>query len=505
MLPSTPTPTNSSQTEDNWLDEFDKTYNLLVKENKFGNDVLPCVFRVPQNVLEISPLSYTPQRVGLGPYHHLRPEFHMLQWHKLAVIKNFITPEKFKNFQALVIDKLVKMESASRSCYAQILELKGLTLATILATDTIFLLHILNEHSSRGQIVDAAPEQVAKDLFMLENQIPTVILEEVRDALNLSPSIEDQSYYIQLFELCRAHSPLEVSLDYIFNAKCPHLLAFLHRLIVSYQVVPRPPRMTRIGLLTVITGMVSIVKTATNAYENVNKNMEGAESFVQKIAQFFKKPTPPEEEIEMPSVSQLQNSVKVKFVPTGNGIQQIEFMKSEDGSFYFCLPELTMKDDSEVILRNLVEYEKVMVDTTDDPKSVTTLVSDYVVLMCGIIHSAKDVGILRQENIIISELSDETIAKLFNGMKKSTNANKKWRLKEKSVVECAIEEANKEYDKTLRAKATKLFKKYLHGSWKPISFITVLVTVLLLAVQAICQFYGCNVTGTGFSILHVDM
>lgn len=53
--------------------------------------------------------------------------------------------------------------------------------------------------------------------------------------------------------------------------------------------------------------------------------------------------------------------------------------------------------DSEVILRNLVAHEELIQHENRRPIRIT----DYVDLMCGIIHSTtKDVSLLRDKNII---------------------------------------------------------------------------------------------------------
>nr|XP_009760730.1 PREDICTED: putative UPF0481 protein At3g02645 isoform X3 [Nicotiana sylvestris] len=83
------------------------------------------------------------------------------------------------------------------------------------------------------------------------------------------------------------------------------------------------------------------------------------------------------EEIEIPSVTELEEIAKVKFKLTEGGIRDIKFV--EEGSEHtFYLPQITLNSDTEVIVRNLVAYEAA----TASPESSLEL-AEYVDFMCG--------------------------------------------------------------------------------------------------------------------------
>lgn len=132
-----------------------------------------CVFRLPKTTTQTNPDAYAPRRLGLGPYHHLRPDFYKMQLHKIAHVRRFLGPEKLDAFKEVVAD-LVKHEPIVRACYDEFLDFDIKTLATILAVDALYLLQFLDA-SKNGEISDEMVENLAADILMVENQIPVVL------------------------------------------------------------------------------------------------------------------------------------------------------------------------------------------------------------------------------------------------------------------------------------------------------------------------------------------
>ncbi|GJY38354.1 zinc finger BED domain-containing protein RICESLEEPER 2 [Tanacetum coccineum] len=103
--------------------------------------------------------------------------------------------------------------------------------------------------------------------------------------------------------------------------------------------------------------------------------------------------------------------INVEFKVVEGGISSIEFNKEH---LIFYLPAITVNENTEVILRNLVAYETTRMKSCD-----TIQFAEYVDLMCGIIDKPRDVELLRKRNIVEvqNDIDDEEIANLFNGIK----------------------------------------------------------------------------------------
>lgn len=207
-------------------------------------------------------------------------------------------------------------------------------------------------------------------------------------------------------------------------------------------------------------------------------------SFVNKIpwgkmSAMFKKDedTPTAEEIDIPSVSQMTKFAKIRFIRTRGGIRDIRFDEEEKKLY---LPSIRVSGTSEMVLRNLVAYEAATAEA-----GARLEVAEYVDLMCGIIDSGKDVEILREERILESELDDEEIAGIFNGISKS---EKKKKGDDKTKVEEAIESVNRGYSSLVRVKVGK----FVYASFKFMSVVITIAVLLLLTLQAFCSVFGCS-------------
>ncbi|KAL3824548.1 hypothetical protein ACJIZ3_020577 [Penstemon smallii] len=187
------------------------------------------------------------------------------------------------------------------------------------------------------------------------------------------------------------------------------------------------------------------------------------------------------EEIDIPSVSQMTEFAGIKFIITTAGIRGVKFLDHEEEKKFY-LPVIKLNSTSEILLRNLVAFEAA----SARPGSTLEL-AEYVDLMCGIIDTPKDVSILKNEKIIESEMSDEEIARIFNGISKSTKKTDK-----KSKIDETIEGVNKKYDSIRRVKVERFLKKYVPASFKFLGVLITIAVLVLLIINAYCSEFGCG-------------
>lgn len=155
-------------------------------------------------------------------------------------------------------------------------------------------------------------------------------------------------------------------------------------------------------------------------------------------------------------------------------------IKFEQASSTLYLPVITMNAGSEVILRNLMVYEAAMLKSKLE-------FARYINLMSGIANATEDVRLLRQDGVIIGDLTDNEIATLFSTMQRSFV-----RSSGSSNVEIAMEKVNKYYDQRLIVRARKGLKKNIYVSWKFLPVALWIFFVLLLIFQTFCSVYGCH-------------
>ncbi|KAK4383284.1 hypothetical protein Sango_2790300 [Sesamum angolense] len=513
----------SAESEKRWVLEMDKNFP---PEHIVDIDLETpfCVFRVPESLSETKPEAYAPQQIGLGPYHHLRPEFYMMQKEKHAAVRKFLNQEKPNTIQQ-VVGALVEWEPVLRACYDQYLDLHAKTLAWILAIDGLYLLQFLKNSKQTGEIhaKDPQMDKLVGDVIMLENQIPAVLLKKIRRVLGhtLVDEGDDHTLFGDFQAFCDAHSPLKLSKDeeVVGDMSQAHLLHRMYHLVVNNRmlkkVIPRPkiskgsgPRPSKPAPVP-DSQLVTDVKASLQFLDE--QGMPGAGTagniltFMEKVpwdrilALFPKDQEKPLfEEIDIPSVSQMTETAGITFTLTDGGIKNIQFIEAAKR---FHLPVITLNAHSEIILRNLVAYEAA----SAKPGKVLEF-AQYVDLMCGIIDTKKDVDILKKAKIIEGELPDQEIISIFNRIRKSTGENEK----AKSNIEQAIDNANKKFDEVGSVKVKKLLKTYFDVSWKYFSVVLTVVVLLLLTLQAFCSVFGCSrwfgksTAVQGFHFLYAD-
>ncbi|KAL2249496.1 putative UPF0481 protein At3g02645 [Sesamum indicum] len=474
---------SSVESEQRWVLAMEKNFpQQHVLDIDF--DIPSCVFRVSKILTEAKPEAYAPQHLGLGPYHHLRPDLYIMQKQKLAAVRKFLGQEKLQKFRQVVED-LVQWEPVLRACYDEYLDLDIQTLAWILAIDGLYLVQFLKNYPEM--------EHLAGDILMLENQIPVILLKKILQVLELVPNDQNDCSLFEEFEtLCQAHSPLRLNKQraIIGDVSQAHLLNRMYYLIVNNRGIQEEEyvsmfsaAVTRIGLNDVVEGVQFLAERGFPGAGIAGQILSAVQKVPwDKILGLFKKggtdeENPSVQEIDIPSVTQMTEIAGIKFTLTPGGIRDIDF---EEKNFY--LPVIRVNATTEVVLRNLVAYEAA----TTEPGSTLEL-AEYVDLMCGIIDSSKDVEILRNEGIIESELPDDEIAHIFNGIGKSTKKNDN-----KSNIEEAVDNVNSRYGNLLSVKVKRLLKKYGYASLKFLGVLITIAVLVLLTLQAFCSVFGCG-------------
>ncbi|XAR62510.1 hypothetical protein NMG60_11017291 [Bertholletia excelsa] len=503
---------------------------FLQCEDKFDNDRIS-IFRVPQALKALKPEAYTPQLLGLGPYHHFRDDLYELERMKLAAVKG--VEKEYKAIEQLV-EKLrgEDIELRIRASYHKYLEMEDDALLWLMTIDGIYLLEFLFKHtkqkdspSSSSSGKNLACQAVISDIMMLENQIPCSILQSIltfrpesfTEAISgdLSRSLDDI-----LIAFCEKISPLKLNKNRIKSqVTCSaHLLDLLYHLIlpeakiesddysISMPPYERPdakiqssdantqdqdqtpdakPANKQICLdlyykvisslhifwvKTFIRPIKVIVKMPWSAFKELPKNFKegiNASQDNQPDGNILNV-----DEILIPSVSSLVQA-GVEICPA-HDISNIKF-EAKQRKFY--LPHISLNVHSQVIIRNLIAYE-----AGTFPESMVFI--RYTEIMSGIIDTAEDAKLLRDKKIIRNFLkSDADVADLFNSIGKSVQLTKV------PHIDKAIQEVNKYYYSTTRVRLYQCTSKCVNGSCK---ILVAVLIVLMMALQSYCSAHDCS-------------
>ena len=189
---------DSRSGEKEWINQIRK---IVEEEVKVDIEVPVSIFRVPAVLSALKPEAYVPQLLGLGPYHHFRPELYEMERYKLAAASRLQKMFRTLEFKELV-DKLMEFEYTVRACYHKYLDLEGNTLMWIMAIDGLFMFEFLHIFMSKqattetAHLVDSSgrktsPDAILSDIMMLENQIPFFLFSKIMSIQISSHDLDD--------------------------------------------------------------------------------------------------------------------------------------------------------------------------------------------------------------------------------------------------------------------------------------------------------------------------
>ncbi|KAI3805419.1 hypothetical protein L1987_27782 [Smallanthus sonchifolius] len=492
---------NVNVSKKRWVDQISKNFNEEVGIDV--SHVAVCVFNVPKSISQFNPEAYVPQAIALGPYHHFETHLYQMERYKVAVVKAFLDPNQVNAFEQLVIDKLKRVEPMIRACYHKYLDLNGDVLAWIFAIDGLFLLDLFKHYGEMEQFIPKKLmkyETLYRDMMVLENQIPLVILNEIQKIID-----GDFELLSMMTGFCEVHSPLKLTPDlnsYIRSTKYLHLLDLMYRLIVNNES-PKQGSHHESCHEKQANDMHEITRK-----EHVIRNMEDIKEIGEKLSKFKRfgkmisvivsipwekicgllglnigKKLDKEDddddddhprvmEIDIPSVSSLSKYAHINFNPSNGGIRDTKFVATEA---ILYLPVITLEIYSEVVLRNLVAYEIAT-------SSSTMELAQYVDLMSGIIDTEEDIKLLKSKGIVKGNMTNTEIVDLFNGMNKSS---------EHARGNETVKQLNEYYNTILAIKTWKFMKKRMRASRKVLTVVFTLLACLLMIVYSFCEVYGC--------------
>ncbi|KAI3684335.1 hypothetical protein L6452_33558 [Arctium lappa] len=497
-----------------WIVQIRQTIDEDLEEDDI--DIPASIFKIPPSLVSTKPDCYIPQQVALGPYHHWRPELYEMERYKISAAKRY--RKQLQNgglkFEQIV-DQLAGFEQRIRACYHRFLDFDCETLAWMMALDVSFLIGFLDAYAiEKGSLtrststmsrLDDFPcrrfvhDGILRDIVMLENQIPSFLLEKMLEFQFHCLESAKKSITSMLVGFCKEISPIRVT-DVSKILDCTHLLGFLYHMIVDhkiqeqcYETIDQENQETQHKFKGIINGVQRFlerlklsepVKLIGKFGRSIVLNIPVVRIFKDHVFKEDKRVldvgqcdcvSPLTEEISIPSVTDLSKA-GFQFSPSSGGIFTIGF--DETASVFF-LPVLSLDVNTDVVLRNLIAYEVCNM-------SGPLVLARFTELMNGIIDTKEDARLLREKGIMVNRLkNDEEVAKLWNGMSKSV------RLTKVPFLDKVIEDVNKSYERRLRVKIGKLMKVYVFESWQFLVFLAVVMLLFLMSLEvfsSVCRF-----------------
>ncbi|XP_054807858.1 UPF0481 protein At3g47200-like [Prosopis cineraria] len=399
------------------------------------------ICRLPVQLRERNEKSFTPREISIGPLHHNNENLKHMELHKLRLLKDFLSRSKASLFDCVQL--LKKKELQLRNCYADPIEFDSDKFIEIILVDAAFILELL----FRNNISDLQDQCyydhffcgpwklrfIKTDMLLLENQVPFFVIED-------------------LLSLVRLRSDIPIKDDVRRSA-----------IKLTYEFFKR--------------------KLNLSDMEDFDIEEKVGEREIQHFVDFARICYVPQELpgknklkcTSMPSATKLHEAgVKFKVKKSGNPFD----IKFKDGVME--ISPLRIKDATEIILRNIIAYERCHLHDN--------YVNDYVFILDRLVDTARDVEILIYCGIIESKLSGtqevaSTINKLSPGI---TMARRRFYFTD------LCEKVNDYYKVPWHKWRVTLKEDYFSNPWAIISVVAAISLLVLTVVQtsyAVISYY----------------
>ncbi|XP_028788916.1 UPF0481 protein At3g47200-like [Neltuma alba] len=399
------------------------------------------ISKVPVHLRERNEKAFTPREISIGPLHHNKGSLKHMEEHKLRLLRDFLSRAKVSLRDCVQL--LEKKELYLRNCYADPIEFDSDKFIEIILVDSAFILELFfGNFSYNNQLQDqynqffGGPGKLIRfiqtDMLLLENQVPFFIIE---DLLSLIKS-----------------DIIPIKNDVRRSA-----------IMLTYEFFKR--------------------KLSLRDMDNFNIEEKVGELEIQHFVDFARI-------CYVPRVLPSKNKLKCVTMPRATKLREagVKFKVKNSGSPFDIrfkdgvmeISRLRIKDATEILLRNLIAYERCHLHDN--------YVNDFVFVLDRLVETPGDVDLLMHCGIIESKLSGtQEVASLMNNLCPGVTIARR-RFYFSGLCEEASDYCRVPWHKWRLA----LKEDYFSNPWAIISMVAAISLLLLTLVQtlyAVISYY----------------
>ncbi|XP_068312464.1 UPF0481 protein At3g47200-like [Pyrus communis] len=392
-----------------------------------------CIYRVPKRLRRVSEKAYTPQVVSIGPLHHGKEALKAMEELKYRYLKDFLERTDVK--LEYCIRRIRDKEAVLRSCYAETIKFTSDEFVRIILVDAAFIIEILMRFRYKKLRVPTDRmfnkprmlEDVWPDMRMLENQLPFFILVDLFDQERNRVDTETTSIIDLSHHFFKNLMYLKDTEDALPQIRPPHEVEHFVDFVRKLYPLP-PPQQAQGPLETLLT----LTPSMTQLYRAGVK---------------FK-------------VGSSRNKFDIRF---------------EDGVLE--IPKITISDQSEVTLTNLLVYEQSLC------QKVENYINDYVVILNILVKTPEDVELLVKNGIVENKLGDSSkgctmIKNLADGVVMDS---------EEFYFATLCDDLTKYYKMFRHRGMEYLIKHFFNSPWTTKEIIAAVILLVLTLIQTVCS------------------
>ncbi|XP_008242394.1 PREDICTED: UPF0481 protein At3g47200-like [Prunus mume] len=326
-----------------------------------------CIFRIPNVLRRHNEKAFVPNLVSIGPFQHGKKNLKVMQeiklWYLHCLLDRKPTSETSLEY---LVEAIKSMEQDCRDCYGEKIHMSSQKFVEMMVVDGCFIVELFRKYAKEVPRNEDDPvfntswmtSVFRKDLSLLENQLPWKVVD------------------------CLFHHTKEKDEP---KSKALLLLALEFFEVSAFGQDPQADRPLETKHL--LDGI---------------RNSLLASSPQAETHDYWE---------PIPSVTELlQAGVEFKRrSDTWDNMLDITF---ENGVME--IPPIDIGENAESLFRNLIAYEQ------SDPSITDCNITSYAVILDNLINTSTDADFLIQKKIILTQLSKEDIACLFNRLYSDT-------------------------------------------------------------------------------------
>ncbi|XP_059445421.1 putative UPF0481 protein At3g02645 [Corylus avellana] len=391
-----------------------------------------CIYRVPLDLRNLNEEAYTPKVISIGPFHHGVERLEAMEKRKVRYFKIFVEKAKLnvENLVSIIRDR----EKDVRSCYSEISNLSTDDYVKMILLDASFIIVFLLKRGheewadcdNSTTFTERLMIAIFNDIWLLENQLPLFLIEELYSLAFPSPS--NYPLFTQLaIQLCE-----ELVTDFFSPLNEHHLSSYSN------------------------FHFLDLARTISLSQSKRLQKRSIGNKFLRTY-----------------NASQLVDAgVKFKVV-SSECLFDIEFTNG-----VLKIPCLTLYIQTESLFRNLVALEQCHYQ-------FDRYVTDYVYILDFLIDTNKDVDLLVEKGILVNTLGDSNAATtLVNKLSQHT-----YFIVMNSDYCRLCENLNTFYSVPCHKWKAILRRDYFSTPWRIASTVAAIILLVLTFIQTVRSFY----------------
>ncbi|KAD3336164.1 hypothetical protein E3N88_31683 [Mikania micrantha] len=405
-------------------------------EDNHTREFPPSIYMAPSVLRDLSPSSFNPRLVSIGPLHREDENVKAFEGQKISYLINLMSYIDSPQEEILesCMQKAYNVMNKIKGCYIWTKTFSDAEIAEMMVLDACFIIgFIIDELASYHEKTYIEKKlqyrTIVNDLVLFENQIPLFFLDQMFQCtvLKFNSNVSFIELIIKPVLKCHKLFKADLKFNNVSFGTNDHFLSLLHQCYM-----PPASYITKKGRSKIIHSAIDLDRAGVNFKPSKDpKWVMGMEVKQNQYPCFFwscNKPT-------------------------------------------LTMPVLSVDDSTEFLFRNLIAYEQSF--------PTHCYVSSYAFVMDMLVNTQEDVAKLVESKVLVNIMgSNEEVANMINNIGKNVIVSNSYYEEE---LEKLIKYCNRSWPKHI----ANMKSTYFSSPWSIIALVAGIILFVLQALQTI--------------------